>query len=165
MVPYTVRRPVFASIPVERLSLTLRTDLQAGEDFLRRNAYQGLEYFGNAPMPDRRVHLLEGRTVRVDDMPDSKGNFTRTVFYEAAVPVEGIRDLDGDGVPEVREQFQGGRLWKITLDQDGDGVNEFEQVEEDGSKRMYWDYNEDGVFDSLVVTEIGGKRRRGGDGR
>ena len=96
----------------------------------------------------RRTYLLEGRTVRIDELPDSAGHFTRTLFYSGSLPVEGIRDLDGDGAPEIREQFRNGRVWKITLDQDGDGVNEFEQIFKGDLKQMYWDYNDDGLYDS-----------------
>jgi tetratricopeptide (TPR) repeat protein len=142
MVPFVVQRPAFVSIPGEGFALQRREDLKAGEDFIRQNAYQRMEYVGSSPFPERRVHLLKGRTVRVDELPDSAGTFTHTLFYTSSQPVEGIRDLDGDGNPEIREQFRNGRLWKITLDQDGDGVNEFEQVFEGELKQMYWDYRD-----------------------
>jgi tetratricopeptide (TPR) repeat protein len=161
MVPYTVRRPAFVSISGEQFALELRPDLNAGEDWIRQNAYQRAEYSGNEPFPGRRVQLLEGRTVRVDELPDSSGNFTRSIFYAASMPVEGIRDLDGDGTPEIREEFRNGRLWKITLDQDGDGVKEFEQIFENDSYRMYWDYNEDGLFDSREFMGSDGTPIRG----
>jgi len=161
MVPYTVRRPAFISASGSQYLLEHRLDLNAGEDLIRQNAYQSTEYLGNEPSPARRVHLLKGRIVRVDEMPDSSGNFTRTVFYEASLPVEAIRDLDGDGNPEIREQFLNGRLWKIALDQDGDGVKEFEQVFEGDSGRMYWDYNGDGMYDSREIAGADGTLVRG----
>jgi len=161
MVPYTVRRPVFVSISGRHYLLEILPGLYADEDSIRRNAYQMTEFSGYEAFPERRVHLLEGRTVRVDEMPDSAGTFTRTVYYEASMPVEGFRDLDGDGNPEIREQFRNGRLWKITLDQDGDGVKEFEQVFESDSDRMYWDYNDDGLYDSLELTGSDGTLVRG----
>ena len=104
---------------------------------------------------------MEGRTVRVEELPDSAGNFTRTLYYAASLPVEGIRDLDGDGNPEIREQFRDGRLWKIMLDQDGDGVNEFELILEGDSWLMYWDYNDDGFYDSREIAGADGTRVRG----
>jgi tetratricopeptide (TPR) repeat protein len=164
MVPYTVRRPVFVSISAGQYLLEILPGLSSDEDSLRQNAYQRTEYSTNEAYPARsvrRVHLLEGRTVRVDELPDSAGNFTRTVFYEASVPVEGVRDLDGDGNPEIRELFRNGRLWKITLDQDGDGMKEFEQIIESGSDWMYWDYNDDGLYDSRVFTGSDGTLVRG----
>jgi len=151
IVPYTVRRPAFLSLSDGQFTLELQSGLSMGEDLIRQTAYQVIEYTDHSTLPEgrvRRTHLLEGRTVRVEDLPDSAGNFTRTLFYSASLPVEGIRDLDGDGSPEIREQFRNGRLWKITLDQDGDGVNEFEQILESDLKQMYWDYNDDGLYDS-----------------
>jgi tetratricopeptide (TPR) repeat protein len=159
IVPYTLRRPAFLSLSEEQFALQLQPRLRMGEDFIRQNAYQGIEYSDNGILPERRVRrtqLLEGRIVRVDELPDSEGNFTRTLYYAASLPVEGIRDLDGDGNPEIREEFRNGRLWKITLDQDGDGVNEFEQILESGLKRMYWDYNGDGLYDSREFTSSDG---------
>ena len=85
----------------------------------------------------RRTHLLEGRTVRIDELPDSAGHFTRTLFYTASLPVEGIRDLDGDG------------------------VNEFEQILEGDLKRMYWDYNDDGLYDIREFNSSDGTVVRG----
>ena len=163
LVPYTVRRPAFRSLPGQQFALELQSGLSMGEESIRQNAYQGIEYSTHGTDSERRVrrtHLLEGRTVRVEELPDSAGNFTRTVFYAASLPVEGIRDLDGDGNPEIREQFRDGRLWKITLDQDGDGVNEFEQILESGLKRMYWDYNDDGLYDSREFAGADGTQLR-----
>jgi hypothetical protein len=167
IVPYTVRRPAFRSLSEEQFSLELQSGLSMGEKAIRQNAYQCIEYSDRRPGLEsrvrrvRRTHLLEGRTVRVEELPDSAGNFTRTLFYEASLPVEGIRDLDGDGVPEIRERFRNGRLWKITLDQDGDGVNEFEQILESDLKQMYWDYNDDGLYDSRESAGADGTLVRG----
>lgn len=151
IVPYTLRRPAFRSLSEEQFSLELQSGLSMAEESIRQNAYQCIEYSDRGTgleSRERRMHLLEGRIVRVEESPDSAGNFTHTLFYEASLPVEGFRDLDGDGVPEIRERFRNGRLWKITLDQDGDGVNEFEQILESDLKQMYWDYNDDGLYDS-----------------
>jgi hypothetical protein len=156
LVPFVLRRPAFESINPETFALQLREDLRAGEDFIRRNAYETVEFAADSPRALRRIHLLEGRIVRVDEWPDSAGTFTRTIIYASAQPVEGIRDLDGDGNPEIREQFRNGQLWKIALDQDGDGVNEFEQIIEGDSRQMYWDYNDDGLYDSRKYASSAG---------
>ena len=140
MVPYAVRLPAFVSISTERFALQLRADLKVGEGFIRNNAYQAMEYSIDQDLHERsvrRTHLLEGRTVRIDELPDSAGHFTRTLFYTASLPVEGIRDLDGDG------------------------VNEFEQILEGDLKRMYWDYNDDGLYDIREFKSSDGTVVRG----
>lgn len=159
MIPYTVRHPVF--VASEQLQLQLRSGVIAGQDYIRRNSYGMEEYSGDDPIPDRRIHLLDGRITRVDELPDARGNFTRTIYYAGSLPVKGFRDMDGDGSPEIREQFLNGRLWKITMDQDGDGNNEFEQVFESDSYRMYWDYDNDGVYDSREFSRSDGTLVRG----
>jgi hypothetical protein len=47
------------------------------------------------------------------------------------------------------------------LDQDGDGVNEFEQILESDLKQMYWDYNDDGLYDSRESADADGTLVRG----
>jgi hypothetical protein len=161
MIPFTVRRPVFVQISDNKFALELRSDLISSEEGIRRISYQMEEYSGNTMYADTRTYLLDGRTIRVDELPDSLGNFTRTIFYAGSLPVEGARDLDGDGNPEIREEYLNGRLRKITLDQDGDGVNEFEQIFDSGTSRMYWDYNDDGLYDSRELTRSDGTLVRG----
>jgi len=170
MVPYALRLPAFVAIPTERFALELQADLKLDEDSIRNNAYQAVDYLIDKDLHERRTrrmrsirrtYLLEGRTVRIDELPDSAGHFTHTLFYSGSLPVEGIRDLDGDGEPEIREQFRNGRVWKITLDQDGDGVNEFEQIFKGDLKQMYWDYNDDGLYDSREFQSFDGTVVRG----
>lgn len=160
MVPYTVRRPAFVTLSSKQFGLDLRSDLRAEEDQLRASAYLMEEHGPNAPYAQRRTHLLADRITRIEDLPDGRGNFTRSVYYSDSLPAEGLRDLDGDGIPEIRELYRGGRLWKITLDQDGDGKPEFAQVLEDDEMLTFWDYNDDGVYDSREVAASDGLSSR-----
>jgi len=147
-VPYTLERPIFSEFSENTLRLVLRGDLSEAEADFKINAYRMYEYGAEASPPLRRVHLLEGRIARVDEMPDSRGEFTRTIYYTDSLPRRATRDLDGDGIHEISEQYRNGELWKIALDQDGDGMKEFEQVFDGKLMSMYWDYNGDGVYDS-----------------
>jgi tetratricopeptide (TPR) repeat protein len=161
LVPYTLRRPAFVEAAGGRLRRDLRADLDAGEPLLRRNSFQMAEYLSGGPNPDRLVYLLDGRITRIDEAPDSLGKYTSTIHYTASLPVTGSRDLDGDGWPEIREEFREGKLWRISLDQDGDGVEEFEQVLDGESSRLSWDYNDDGTFDSREILKGDGSVVRG----
>jgi tetratricopeptide (TPR) repeat protein len=160
IIPYQVDQPALVSLPQQALPLELRADVAAAEEYFRKNSYQMKEYSEDTLTPDRVYHYLNGRITRIDENPDPLGNFTHTIHYAGSLPVEGYRDLDGDGVPEIREEFEEGRLRRIILDKNGDGVNEFEQVFESGSTRMYWDYNDDGLFDSREYVRTDGERVR-----
>lgn len=160
VIPYQVDQPALFSPTQQAFPLELRSDVAATEEYFRRNSYQMKEYSEDTLTPDRVYHYLNGRVTRIDENPDPLGNFTHTVYYAGFLPAEGYRDLDGDGVPEIREEFAEGRLRRIILDKNGDGVNEFEQVFESGSTRIYWDYNDDGLFDSREYVRTDGEMVR-----
>jgi len=160
IIPYLVDQPALVALPQQAFPLELRSDIAGNEEYFRKNSYQMKEYSEDTLTPDRVYHYLNGRITRIDENPDPLGNFTHTLHYAGSLPVEGYRDLDGDGIPEIREEFAEGSLRRITLDKNGDGVNEFEQVFESGSIRMYWDYNDDGLFDSREYVRTDGERVR-----
>ncbi len=160
VIPYQLDRPALVSPTRRAFSFDLRSDVAATEEYFRKNSYRMEEYSEDSMIPDRVYHYLNGRITRIDDNPDSLGNFSHTVHYAGSLPAEGYRDLDGDGVPEIREEFAEGSLRRITLDKNGDGVNEFEQVFESGSTLMYWDYNDDGLFDSREYVRTDGEMVR-----
>lgn len=160
IIPYQLDRPAFVSPTRPVFPFELRSDVAATEEYFQKNSYRMEEYSEDTMTPDRVYHYLNGRIARIDDNPDPLGNFTHTVHYAGSLPAEGYRDLDGDGVPEIREEFAEGSLRRITLDKNGDGVNEFEQVFESGSTQMYWDYNDDGLFDSREYVRTDGKTVR-----
>jgi tetratricopeptide (TPR) repeat protein len=160
IIPYQLDRPVLVSPTRPVFPFELRSDVAATEEYFRKNSYRMDEYSEDTMTPDRVYHYLNGRITRIDDNPDPLGNFTHTVHYAGSLPAEGYRDLDGDGVPEIREEFTDGSLRRITLDKNGDGVNEFEQVFKSGSTQMYWDYNDDGLFDSREYVRTDGRTVR-----
>ena len=93
--------------------------------------------------------------MRVEQDPDKQGVFRRLLFFDEGLPARGSRDLDGDGRFEIQEKYVSGRLALLSWDQDGDGNTDYAQ--ELGSKPvMYWDYNDDGVFDSREYEDSRG---------
>ncbi len=85
---------------------------------------------------------------RLEEDPYDGGRYGRVVEYSRGQPVAGRRDLDRDGVFEVRESYAGGQLTGLSVDRDGDGRPEYrEQFSPEGSRR-FWDYDEDGLADS-----------------
>jgi tetratricopeptide (TPR) repeat protein len=160
IIPYQIGQPALVSPTQQAFPIELRADLAGTEEYFRKNSYQMKEYSEDTLTPERVYHYLNGSITRIDENPDALGNFTHTVHYAGSLPVEGYRDLDGDGVSEIREEFAEGRLRRVTLDINGDGVIEFEQVFESGSARTYWDYNDDGLFDSREYLRTDGETVR-----
>jgi tetratricopeptide (TPR) repeat protein len=169
LVPYRLQEalfvsPSFAAPPGQQprpLRLRPRSGLLTDESAIRAVAYRMLQQpaqqgTAGAGPSTRLYDLLDGQVVRLAEEPDPTGRYTHVVLYERSVPVQGRRDLDGDGRYEIREEYANGKLRRVELDQDGDGVIEFLQTFEDGGTRKLWDYNDDGLFDSREYTDAGG---------
>lgn len=56
-----------------------------------------------------------------------------------------LRDIDGDGVSEIREEYRDGRLELLLLDQDENGI--FEYRYDVLNEREEWDFDQDGSID------------------
>jgi len=97
---------------------------------------------------ERRYTLLAGQVVRLEEAPDSGGRYGRVVEYSQGRPTAGRRDLDRDGIFEVRESYAGGQLSGLSEDRNADGRPEYwESYALEGSRR-FWDYDGDGRADS-----------------
>ncbi|MBN1834257.1 MAG: hypothetical protein JW820_00330 [Spirochaetales bacterium] len=147
-----------SAVPDHPLGRRLRPADLLVESQARARASRMTEYLpgeppgGAAGQTADRVHLLlNGQTLRIDARPDRSGRYRHRVVYEEGRPVYGLRDLDEDGRFETREEYRGGELALIELDQDGDGNPEFtELLDPDPQARSEkrWDYDSDGRVDS-----------------
>jgi hypothetical protein len=160
--PYRVRLVLFRGSPViaspTRLSplrLVLRDRSWPDERAVRSLSYALLEYEPGTTVVRRRFTLGGGAFLRMEENPDGQGRYRHLVEYGRGVPVSGRRDLDGDGRYELREQYAGGKLSALILDEDGNGRPEFRQEFTADGTRSSWDYNQDGVADSVELERPG----------
>lgn len=157
--PFQVRLELFTG-PVQELpplALSLRSARWPDEREAASFFYQLKEYLNGSSgadawlpdrLPDRLFTYFNGSVMRMDEAPDSEGRYAHVVEYSRSQPTAGRRDLDGDGLHEIREEYSQGKLSGIALDQDGDGRPEYRQLFGPGSSRASWDYNDDGITDS-----------------
>jgi tetratricopeptide (TPR) repeat protein len=153
--PYRERLALFAgSPPFGSAPLRLATSRWPTEAEVARLAFAMRET--PAGGQERRYTLQAGQVVRLEEAPYDEGKYGRVVEYSQGRPVKGRRDLDQDGVFEVRESYEGGQLAGLSEDSDGDGRPEFwEQFTPQGSRR-FWDYDGDGRADSREQQSAGG---------
>lgn len=162
--PYRVRLALFRGSPViaspTRLS-PLRLELLdrswPGERAVRGQSYALLEYEPGSTVVRRRFTLGGGAVLRLEESPDGQGRYGHVVECGRGLPVSGRRDLDGDGRYELREQYAGGKLSALILDQDGNGRPEYRQEFLADGTRSSWDYNQDGVTDTVELERPGGE--------
>ncbi len=152
--PYRQRLALFVgSPPFGSAPLRLASDRWPAEAEVARLAFA----IRDAPAggAERRYALQAGQVVRLEEAPYEDGKFSRVVEYARGRPVLGRRDLDQDGVFEVRESYAGGQLTGLSEDGDGDGHPEFwEQFGPEGTRR-FWDYDGDGRADSRELQADG----------
>jgi len=147
--PYRERLPLFAgSPPYGPAPLRLASGRWPGEAEVARLASTMRETTGRPGSAERRYTLLAGQVARLEEDPYDSGRYGRIVEYSRGLPTAGRRDLDRDGIFEVRESYAGGQLIGLSVDGDGDGRPEYrEQIGPEGSRR-FWDYDQDGLADS-----------------
>jgi tetratricopeptide (TPR) repeat protein len=162
--PYRVSLVLFRGSPViaspSRLSplrLTLRDRNWPGERAVRSQSYALLEYAPGTSAVRRRFTLSAGAVLRMEENPEPQGRYAHIVDYARGVPVSGRRDLNGDGRYELSEQYSGGRLSALILDQDGNGRPLYRKEFTSEEIRSSWDYNQDGITDSVELERPGGE--------
>ena len=147
--PYRERLAVFTgSVPFGMRPLRLAMSRWPGEEEIARLAYAMRETPGGPGAAERRYTLLSGQIARLEEAPDESGRYGRVVEYSQGLPVEGRRDLDRDGVFEVRESYTAGELSGLAVDRDGDGRPEYREQFSPEGNRYFWDYDGDGTADS-----------------
>jgi len=147
--PYRERLAVFAgSVPFGTRPLRLAMSRWPKEEEVARLAYAMRETPGGPGAAERKYTLLSGQVARLEEAPDKNGRYGRVVEYSQGLPVEGRRDLDRDGVFEVRESYTAGKLSGLAVDRDGDGRPEYREQYSPEGNRFFWDYDDDGTADS-----------------
>jgi hypothetical protein len=159
MQPYRERLALFAgSPPFGPGPLRLTSSRWPTEGEVGRMAYAMRETSDAGA--ERRYTLLAGQVARLEESPDQGGRYGRVVEYSRGRPVAGRRDLDRDGIFEVRESYLEGKLVGLAEDRDGDGRPEYrEQLGAEGSRR-FWDYDDDGLADSREWQQADGSLLR-----
>jgi tetratricopeptide (TPR) repeat protein len=128
---------------------SLRLRLRA-EPLPDQQAIRGLAYAMRETLPggeERRYTLQAGQVERLEEQPYDEGRWARIVYYARGLPVDGKRDLNHDGVYEVRETYTAGKLTGIAEYRHGGERPEFWQEFAPQGVRSFWDYDGNGTAD------------------
>jgi tetratricopeptide (TPR) repeat protein len=150
LVPYSVKFPFLAAGSLPAVAGLAPRALRNPGDFpMKRvlaSSYLVEEYAADGTLV-RRIDLLRGQRVFMEEKLLGSGPFDHRVWYENGQPVRGARDLDGSGRFAVQETWRDGKLAAIAVDTNGDGKVDYRE-RYIPSLMKSWDYDEDGRDDS-----------------
>ena len=87
---------------------------------------------------------------------DRDGRYEHVVIYtETGRALRGMKDMDGDGIYEIRERYVDGALMEIEYDENADGRPDYR--EQGRGSRKEWDLNHDGIVDVIERRTPEGK--------
>ena len=126
---------------------------------VRQDSFRWEEYAADGVTLVRRVDLSRGQRVYLEESIGGDGIIDHRLWYRDGQPDHGTRSLARDGVFQVQEQWQAGKLASEAVDTDGSGTPDY-HVSFDGTPVRSWDYDEDGRDDARELTLADGSRVR-----
>ncbi len=147
--PYTVKVPFLSGTPTGPgfAPRALRNPRPPTLDQVTAASYRIEEYGPDGATVERRIDLLRGKKIFMQEDTLGNGTFNHKVWYENGQPVRGIRDPDGSGRFSVMETWRDGKLAGIAVDTRGTGKADYWERYLPSPMKS-WDYNGDGVADS-----------------
>ena len=136
----------------ERLS-TIETFTLTPVDLLSLS-YLFEEYFSGNTNIFRIYTLKNGEITGFKEDSDNNGFFDHFLDISAWLPQRGRRDLDYDGVIDILEYYEDGKISGIAVDWNNNGKPEYL---EDWSvlNIKSWDFNEDSYIDAELISSNG----------
>ena len=147
--PYTVKVPFLSGAPTGPgfAPRALRNPRPPTLDQVAAASYRIEEYGPDGATVERRIDLLRGKKIFMQEDTLGNGTFNHKVWYENGQPVRGVRDPDGSGRFSVTETWRDGKLAGIAVDTRGSGKADYWERYLPSPMKS-WDYNGDGVADS-----------------
>ncbi len=104
--------------------------------------------------PFRTYTIINGSIVRFEEDSNFDGTYDRIVLLESWLPNEGYRDITGNGLYDVREVYDQGRL--IGFEYNGEDARLFEyQTLWNQQQFQFWDFSKNGFYDAFLTKREG----------
>jgi Tfp pilus assembly protein PilF len=114
------------------------------------------EYTADSLILLRKWELNNGEKVKLFEDTDGNGKMDHIVIFNKNLPVSGMQDLDGNGIYEIVEEYEQGKLKSLQYDDNDDGKSDYIQFNTSGERKM-WDLNGDGQFDVIEYKDKQGR--------
>jgi Tfp pilus assembly protein PilF len=88
-------------------------------DEIAKAAFLMEEQSGDGARVVRRIRMLHGEPVFMEEIIGSMRRFDHRLWYVDGKPARGSRDIDGDGMFEVSETWHDGKLDRVSADTEG----------------------------------------------
>jgi hypothetical protein len=126
------------------------------ENMIIKSSFSCLEYTLKPKKLIRKWDMAQGQKTKLIEDTDGNLQMDHVVIYNRGIPISGLQDLDGDGLFELIEEYEQGKLTILKFDDDGDGKPDFIQYYTAGDRKM-WDLNSDGQFDVIEYKNENGQ--------
>lgn len=121
---------------------------------LLKMSYRFDEYFSDNKNVFREYTLKGGEVTGIREDSRDSGMFDHFLEISAWQPESGKRDINGDGIIDVYEYYEDGKIIGIAVDWNNNGKSEYL---EDWSvlNIKTWDFNEDSYMDAEYINSPG----------
>jgi len=126
------------------------------ESEILKNCFSLIDSVTNPGLtPFREYTVIDGMIRRFREDSNFDGNFDRVVLLNNWLPYEGYRDIDGDGVYDLREKYSTGRFSGFIFEGDNTTLEEYHDL---WNKKRYqlWDFSKDGFYNALLEQNYDG---------
>ena len=105
--------------------------------------------------PFREYTVVEGMIRRFREDSNFDGQLDRIVLLSNWLPIEGYRDIDGDGEFDLKEKYVSGRFAGFQYEGE---TGRMEEIQDLWNRRRYqlWDFSKDGFYNALLEQKDDG---------
>lgn len=130
-----------------------RDDLRITPVSLLQLSYEFDEYPAEGKEIFRTYHVKDGEIYHIKEDSQKDGHFDHFLNISAWIPESGLRDINGDGIIDLYEYYENGKLSGIAVDWNNNGKSEYL---EDWSvlEIKSWDFNEDSFIDADYIHSL-----------
>lgn len=120
---------------------------------LLKMSYLFTEYRIDSDTPFREYQVLNGEIIQIKEDSQQNGNYDHFMEISAWKLIAGRRDLNNDGLIDIFESYENGKITGIAVDWNNNGKPEY--IEDWSVLNIKtWDFNEDSYIDAELIGSM-----------